>query len=88
MEETKFCIDCKHYVELNKLCHRPRNNVKSQCDLVTGRVINSVYYIRSYDERYTTKDGKCGKEGVFFVKAVKSVKNTSLWFRIRMFLSR
>jgi hypothetical protein len=85
VEETKFCIDCKYYTELNNLCTRPRNDDKSYTDLVTGKVHNTTRYIKSYDERYETKYNNCGKSGVFFVKSVQS---TSLWFRIRMFLSK
>jgi hypothetical protein len=85
MQETKFCIDCKYYTELNNLCARPRNDGKSYIDLVTGKVHNTTRYIKSYDERYETKDNNCGKSGVFFVKSVQS---KSLWFRIRMFLSK
>jgi hypothetical protein len=85
MEEAKFCIDCKYYTELNNLCTRPRNDGKSYIDLVTGKVINRTHYIKSYDERYETKDNNCGKSGVFFVK---SVQNTSLWFNIKRYLTK
>jgi hypothetical protein len=97
MEEAKFCIDCKYYIELNNLCARPRNDDKSYTDLVTGKVHNTTRYIKSYDERYDnrspyfksyderyeTKYNNCGKSGVFFVKSVQS---TSVLCKIKRYL--
>lgn len=85
MEEAKFCIDCKYQSNILGLikgqswCLRPSGNI----DLTTGKVytiISTTSYERYFET--STEKGNCGKSGIFFTPI------TSLWFRIKRYLSK
>lgn len=62
MSNTKFCVDCRHFVPTGQMCHPDWRR-----SLVTGAVLDAV---PAWNERYMPP-GMCGVEGKYWEPYIK-----------------
>lgn len=59
--ETKYCINCKHFILDGTMCNRPSDKIDRVMGTIRKRFLTDAYY-----ERDNLSFDTCGPNGIYF----------------------